>query len=118
MFRVKSAGWFRVVPVHIMFPMSHRFINSHTDSLRTFLKMIRIEWLRVDTDWSVYRYARVGNEFCLVLQPFARVHGKLPHLRFETEARLRMHRCEVALRVSRGMKMKLKIIAGGIREYQ
>ena len=81
MFRLKSAGWLRVVPVHIMFPTSHRFINSHTDSLRSFLKMIRIEWLRVDTDWSVYRYARVGNEFCLVLQ-FARVQAKLPHLRF------------------------------------
>ena len=67
MVRLKSAGWLRVVPVHIMFPTSQRFINSHTDSLRTFLKMIRIEWLRVDTDWSVYRYARVGNEFCHLL---------------------------------------------------
>ena len=109
MFRLKSAGWLRVVPVHIMFPTSQRFINSHTDYLRTFLKMIKIEWLRVGTDWSVYRYARVGNEFCLLLQPFARVQAKLPHLRFETEAGLRMHRCEVALRVSRAMKTKLKI---------
>lgn len=36
--------------------------------------------------------------------------GTSCHLRFETEAGLRMHRCEVALRVSRAMKMKLKIV--------